>query len=439
MEQLESWGRYPRATHTVRPIVWRDEVPAPPADGGKLLPFGMGRSYGDSCLNDGGTLLSTRRLDRFIDFDPRTGVLTCEAGVTLGAILRRFAPHGWFLPVVPGTKHVTVGGAVANDIHGKNHHRAGTFGRHVRRLELVRSDGARRRCSREEEPELFAATIGGLGLTGLITWIEIQLRPIPSELILWETVPFENVDAFFPLSAGSDAEWEYTVAWIDCLARGDSLGRGLFYRGNHAAAGSGRARREKRPRTVPFDLPELALNRLSVKAFNTLYHAKNRLAGARRAVHYDPFFFPLDGVERWNRIYGRRGLFQFQCVVPYQHGSAGVRAILEVIARSGQGSFLAVLKTFGTPASPALLSFPRPGATVALDFPNRGERTRSLLRELEALVLAQGGAIYPAKDACMSPAMFDASYPRWRELRRLADPAFSSSFWRRVTAQGVAA
>ncbi|GEJ55642.1 FAD-binding oxidoreductase [Anaeromyxobacter diazotrophicus] len=429
MAPVESWGRI-RAEGAARPLWWRDD-PLPEVEG-TMLPFGRGRSYGDACLDQGGTLLLTRGLSRFISFDEATGLLACEGGVTLGEILARFAPLGFFPTVVPGTKHVTVGGAIANDIHGKNHHRAGTFGAHVTRLELLRSDGSRRVCSPAEHPELFAATVGGLGLTGLVTWAELRLKRIPSAFIRWETVPFENVDAFFELSARSDTTHEYTVAWIDCLARGDRLGRGLFYRGNHAEAPF-RAGRRRRPVTVPFDLPDAVLNRLTVKAFNALYRWRNRGAG-ERLVHYEPFFFPLDGVERWNRIYGRSGLMQFQCVLPFDRGLGGVRGVLDAIARSGQGSFLAVLKTFGGLPSPGLLSFPRPGVTVALDFPRRGERTLALFRELEGLVLEQGGALYPAKDLVMSPRMFRAAYPRAPELERLRDPRFESTFWRRVTA-----
>ena len=427
MRSVESWGRL-RAESATRALWWRDE-PLPSDVTGSMLPFGMGRSYGDSCLDQGGTLLLTRGLSRFISFDPQTGLLACEAGVTLAEILEAFAPLGFFPPVVPGTKHVTVGGAIANDLHGKNHHRAGTFGAHVTRLELVRSDGSRRVCSPASDGELFAATIGGLGLTGLITWAELRLRRIPGPWVLQETIPFRDVDAFFELSATSDASHEYTVAWFDCLARGESLGRGLFYRGNHAEGPADP--RPKRPLAVPFELPDFALNRLSVKAFNTLYHWKNRGAG-ERLVHYEPFFFPLDRVEHWNRIYGRSGLVQFQCVLPFDRGSNGIRAVLDAIAASGQGSFLAVLKTFGDVASPGLLSFPRRGVTVALDFPRRGERTMALFGELETLVLGQGGAMYPAKDAVMSGQMFRASYPRAGELARLRDPRFSSSFWRRV-------
>ena len=232
MQPLESWGRYPPARQAAVSVHWRSD-PLPRVHG-TLLPFGQGRSYGDCCLNDGGTLLETSRLDRFIELDQGRGVLRCEAGVRIADILALTVPRGWFLPVVPGTQLVSVGGAIANDIHGKNHFRAGTFGRHVRALELLRSTGERAACSPRENPELFAATVAGLGLTGLVTWAELRLRRIPSPWVLQETIPFQNVDAFFELSARSDATHEYTVAWIDCLARGDSLGRGLFHRGNHA-------------------------------------------------------------------------------------------------------------------------------------------------------------------------------------------------------------
>jgi FAD/FMN-containing dehydrogenase len=430
MQRIESWGRI-QAQGNARKLWWRDEEVLGDAPG-TVLAHGMGRSYGDSCLDQGGTLLLTRGLSRFISFDPATGLLACEAGVTLGEILRRFAPLGFFPPVLPGTKHVTVGGAIANDIHGKNHHRAGTFGAHLTRFELARSDGTRLRCSPDENRELFAATIGGLGLTGLVTWAELRLRRVPGEWIRCETVPFANLDAFFELSARSDATHEYTVAWVDSLAQGGALGRGLFFRANPADAPG------PRPHPVgafqvPFVLPELALNRLTVKAFNALYRLAHR-RGGERLVHHDPFFFPLDAVGRWNRLYGRRGLVQFQCVLPPARARESVREVLEAAARSGQGSFLAVLKTFGDVPSPGLLSFPRPGVTIALDFGFRGERTRALFQRLEALVLERGGALYPAKDAMMSPAMFRASYPRFDELRRHVDPRFSSSFWRRVTA-----
>jgi FAD/FMN-containing dehydrogenase len=433
----QSWGRFPRvARQAVHPVVWQTEPL--PSSSGSLLPHGLGRSYGDSCLNEGGTLLTTSALDRLLSFDAATGVVRCEAGVSLDTILRLGVPRGWFLPVTPGTKFVTVGGAIANDVHGKNHHRAGTFGRYVRRFELLRSDGSRRVCSPEENRDWYEATIGGLGLTGLILWAEVQLRAIHNPFILSETVRMENLDAFFEISRESEPDFEFTVAWLDGLARGRRLGRGLYYRGNfappqldglplkksHLNNGSGLA--------VPFDLPGFSLNRLSVAAFNWLYFRVNLLNRGPRLQHYDPFFYPLDAVQRWNRIYGRRGFLQFQCVVPHATARDALREILERSAREVP-SFLNVLKTFGSVPSPGWMSFPRPGVTLALDFANRGERTLRLVAELDRLTRQAGGAVYPAKDAGMSAENFSAYFPQLERFKGYVDPAFSSSFWRHVT------
>jgi FAD/FMN-containing dehydrogenase len=410
----ESWGRYPQATHAAEVrLSWLPGLTLPVI--GPLLAHGQGRSYGDSCLNDGGKLLRTAGLDRFISLD-EAGVLRCEAGVTLGEILRLAVPRGFFLPVVPGTKHVSVGGAIANDIHGKNHHRAGTFGRHVRRMGLLRSDAS----NIEVEPgeELFAATVGGLGLTGLITWAEIALHRIPVGAVRMEAIPFHGVDGFVALCEESDQHFEYTVAWVDLSSRS---ARGIFFRGDHAE-GAPRAPRARG--RVFLDLP--LINPVTTKAFNAAYYAAQKLAGTSRLQHWDSFFFPLDAVGRWNRLYGRKGLLQFQCVVPTAEA-------LAALLREAPSSPLTVLKRFGTLASPGMLSFPRPGYTLAIDLPNRGEETFARFARLEALAMEAGGALYPAKDARMSAETFSRSYPRRAEFERLIDPAFSSSFWRRVS------
>ena len=430
-EDAFSWGRYPRARQTV--IRCHDRHAALPAIACSLLPYGNGRSYGDSCLNDGGALLHARGLDRFIAFEPQTGVLRCEAGVLLSEILELVVPQGWFLPVTPGTQFVTVGGAIANDVHGKNHHRAGTFGAQVRAFELLRSDGSRRRCAPAENPDWFAATVGGLGLTGLITWAEIQLRRIANPWIASETIRFGNLDEFFAVSAASDRDYEYTVAWLDCAARGAALGRGLFMRGNHAPAlCAARPRAPARRLSVPFAPPFSLINSWSLKAFNTLYYHRQWAKITRGITHYAPFFYPLDRVMAWNRIYGRHGFLQYQCVIPHVHGHAAIREVLERIVRSGLGSFLAVLKIFGEIPAAGWLSFPRSGVTLALDFPNRGKATFKLLESLDAVVAAAGGAVYPAKDARMSGARFREFFPRWQRFSDYIDPRFSSSFWRRV-------
>lgn len=433
LERL-SWGRYPRqSAAAVEPMAWRHQ--ALPA-GASLLPRGQGRSYGDSCLNAGGTLIDTAPLDHVIAFDRDSGVLRCEAGMTLAHILELAVPAGWFLPVTPGTRFVTIGGAIANDVHGKNHHAAGTFGRHVQRFELLRSDGARLECSAQSHAELFAATIGGLGLTGLVTWAQVQLRPIRSARLEVETLAFSGIDEFLALSHESAARFEHTVAWVDATARAVHLGRGLFMRANHVdepdGTLSGRARASRF--AVPCDMPAAVLGRPAVAAFNMLHLRAARRGIAR--VPYERFFYPLDGVRDWNRVYGRRGFLQHQGVVPMADAAAVVKAMLREISSSAAASFLSVLKVFGDRPSPGMLSFPRPGVTLALDFPMRGAATLELLDRLDRIVVEAGGAIYPAKDARMAPHTFARSFPRADEFARHVDPAFSSSFWRRVREHG---
>lgn len=434
-ENLLSWGRFPRTPQRARAIEWRHE-PLPPVPAGGFLPRGLGRSYGDVCLLTGGELLTTKGLCRFTGWNPQTGVIECEAGVSLADILAFAVPRGWFLPVTPGTRFVTVGGAIANDVHGKNHHTSGTFGCFVDSFELRRTAGTIVTCSAELNPELYRATIGGLGLTGLITRAAIRLRPIETPFIAVESVKFRGLDEFFTLSAESAARFEYTVAWLDCTARGGDFCRGIFMRGNHAPAdrvGTRRFAVERRSVMMPFDAPRWALNRWSVAAFNTVYFNRRRGERWSEIVPYTPFFYPLDRVGRWNRMYGRRGFFQFQAVVPRSAGDAPLRSLMRTVVDSGRASFLAVLKEFGAVRSPGLLSFPRPGTTICLDFPNDGVETRSLLGRLEQVALEAGGALYPAKDATMSPASFRAGFPRWEEFSRSIDPGMRSDFWRRVT------
>ncbi len=439
MKQYHSWGRYPEAQpDEITWLNWRSDSPDFAAFDRPVLAYGQGRSYGDACLNDGGVVIDTSKLRRFISFDRKTGVLRSEAGVTLDEILKTIVPGGWFLPVTPGTKYVSVGGAIANDVHGKNHHRAGTFGLHVKSFELLRSTGERLLCSPDRNTELFRATIGGLGLTGLIVWAEFQLKPIRGPFISMERRRFESLDEFFTLSAESDRDYEYTVAWVDCLARGASVGRGIFIRGNHDEAAPEQFKKAQIKKTqrnirVPFDFPSVCLNSLTMKMFNETYYRMER--GTNKVVHYDPFFYPLDSITDWNRMYGRRGFLQYQCVVPPSVEREAVSEILTRTARAGEGSFLAVLKRFGDIASPGLISFPKPGSTLCLDFAYREERTLNLLDSLDRIVRESGGAVYPAKDARMSAESFQSYFPNWKEFARYVDPRFSSGFWRRVTAQ----
>ena len=430
----ESWGRVPHAPPAaVARLGWTHEAPGDlvraVAAGRPVLAYGRGRSYGDACLNGGGTILDTSGLDRFLAFDDATGRLRAEAGVTLGEILALTVPRGWFLPVTPGTQVVTLGGAVANDVHGKNHHAAGTFGRFVTAMGLVRSTGETLTLAPGDA--LFGATVAGLGLTGLITWVEIQMIPVASDRIWQTTTRFRSLDDFFALSEAASRRSPYVVSWLDTLR---PEGRGLLMEGDFADAGSlPPPGATPSPRlAVPFDAPEWALSPLSMRAFNAVYYRKQRRAQSQSRIHYRPFFYPLDIVGRWNRGYGRRGFYQYQFVVPYDDSPEAVQNILGRLAASGAGSFLAVLKTFGRVPSPGMLSFPRPGVTLALDVPNRGDETVRLLRACDRVVRDAGGAVYPAKDACMLPESFRAFFPQWEAFAAHVDPAFSSSFWRRV-------
>lgn len=434
--QPRSWGRFPKVRHSqVQSIYWRSELPDLRHLEEPALPFAYGRSYGDSCLNAGGVSLDVSHLQRFISFDEETGLLCCEAGVSLAEVLAVMVPRGWFLPVTPGTKFVSVGGAIANDIHGKNHHRGGTFGRHVTCFELLRSNGERLLCSPEQNSELFRATIGGLGLTGIILWAEFRLKPIANPYIDMDHIRFASLDEFFEISAESDVDYEYTMSWVDILIGGDNLCRGIFMRGNHNRSPelAGKPMKKRLPLAVPIDFPQFVLNSLTVKAFNELYYHVQVPKQVHKTVSYDSFFYPLDSIHSWYRMYGKRGFLQYQFVVPFNGAREAMRDILGRIRRSGEGSFLTVLKEFGDIQSPGMLSFPRPGLTLALDFAYGGPKTLRLLDELDRIVLQSGGAVYPAKDARMSAASFQTFFPRWKEFAAYIDPHFSSSFWRRVT------
>jgi FAD/FMN-containing dehydrogenase len=435
--RYQSWGNYPKARHQITKMRWRqDHLPLGEYSNQAVLPFGNGRSYGDVCLNDGAVLIDTRPLDRFISFDSDSGVLCCEAGVLLSDILKLIVPRGWFLSVTPGTQFVTVGGAIANDVHGKNHHWAGTFGCHVNRLELLRSDGSRMQCSSEQNMDWFSATIGGLGLTGLITWAELQLKPISDSFLKQETIRYANLDEFFSLSVESERDYEYIVAWVDCQAVGKKLGRGLFIRANCCARSHNNSHKAPgQSFSVPFTPPFSLINRWTLKGLNSLYFNKQSKKRVATKIHYRPFFYPLDSIAHWNRIHGPGGFLQYQFVIPAPVEIAAVREILERSNKAGLSPFPSVLKVFGDKASPGLMSFPRPGVTLALDFPNQGKKTMVLLDQLDEVVTAAEGAVYPAKDARMSPENFRSYFPRWKELEAYRDSAFSSSFWRRVSGE----
>lgn len=389
----------------------------------------MGRSYGDVCLNPRGTLWATTSLDHFIAFDSSTGRLVCEAGVLLKDIQRLFIPRGWILPVTPGTQLVTVGGAIANDVHGKNHHVLGSFGDHVQSLTIARTDGEIIQCGPNQCAEWFRATVGGIGLTGVIAQAEIQLRPVSGPWLDTETIPYAGLDEFFRLADDSEAAWEHTVSWIDCLAPG--RGRGLFMRGNHTHTEHGPTPKA-RSFGVPVAPPVSMVNQLSLRPLNAAYYHLQRWKAGRSVAHHESFFYPLDHLHDWNRMYGPKGFFQYQSVVPLDVGQDAVQAMLREISRSRDGSFLAVLKTFGNRQPLGMLSFPQPGVTLALDFPNRGARTHKLFERLDAIVREARGRLYPAKDARMPRDLFEAGYPRLTEFMKYRDPGISSGFSRRL-------
>lgn len=433
---LYSWGLYPHNPQNAHLCHWQSELP------GQLqyivdtyastLAYGNGRSYGDSCLAASDQVLHMSALDRFIQADWQTGIIRVEAGITLAQILAAAIPQGWFLPVTPGTQFATVGGAIANDVHGKNHHLRGTFGNHVCCFGLLRQDQPALICSPEQNPELFAASIGGLGLTGVIHWAELRLMPIRTSQIDTTVMRFANLAEFFSLSAELDHQNEYSVAWIDCLAKGEDTGRGVFIVGNHARYGSLELH-ERSKLSIPLTPPVSLINNLSLRAFNSAYWRVHPNSRTQRRSTYESFFYPLDRILHWNRIYGRKGFQQYQCVIPNANAEKAMRELLDAIADAGQGSFLAVLKRCGDIPSPGLLSFPMPGTSLALDFPQSSELEKNLFSRLDAIVRTAGGRLYPAKDAHMSGSDFRQAYPAWERLEALRDPSLMSRFWKRVT------
>ena len=392
------------------------------------IPRGLGRSYGDAAQNAGGLVVDTTPLNRIADLDVEGAELTAGAGVSIHQLIGALLPFGLFPPVTPGTRYVTLGGAIAADIHGKNHHVDGAFGRHVRSMELLTPDGQARTVGPGEDA--FAATTGGMGLTGIISCARIGLTRVESAYMTVDTVRAGDLDALMATMTEHD-DRRYTVAWIDCLARGRNLGRGVVTSGNHAPrdALSDKQRRDPlrftaRPLIgVPVDAPDWILNGLTMRSFNEAWFQKARLAGGTAIQPLSGFFHPLDGVNSWNRLYGRRGLVQYQAVVP-PGADGAIRAMVERLSSASAASFLAVLKRMG-PGS-GLLSFPIEGWTLALDMPARLPGLAQLLDDLDELVAAAGGRIYLAKDSRMRPDLLDAMYPelpRWREIQTGLDPA----------------
>jgi decaprenylphospho-beta-D-ribofuranose 2-oxidase len=426
------WGRFPLVSARIAEPINHEAVLRAWMEPSRIISRGLGRSYGDPAVPDipGGALLSNRGRTRMLEFDEATGELTAESGLSLAEIIDAFQPRGWFLPTTPGTKFVTLGGAIAADVHGKNHHVDGSFGAHVQRLTLLTGRGDVIACSPVDHADVFWATVGGMGLTGHILDLTVRLRRVPSA---WYRVTYQkaqDLDTALQLLRERDGDFRYSVAWIDCLARGKNLGRSVLMLGNDAAPDeldrSYRGRPyeipTKRAKSVPCDFPAWALNSWSVSAFNQVFYWKN--ANCTKIVDYDTFFYPLDGVHQWNRIYGSRGFVQYQALFPEATAAEGLREVLEAITEARLASFLAVLKRSG-PAGSGWLSYLFPGYTLALDIPNVGEPLRTLVRLLDHILLNRGGRLYLAKDTLATPEVIQTMYPRlgdFQTLKRRLDP-----------------
>ena len=434
MASIAGWGRYPSIEASiVKPASeesLREVLQHARNRGQRLIARGCGRGYGDCALAP--VSLDMRAFDTLGSFDTTTGELRCLAGVTLDDLLRVFLPRGWIVPVSPGTRYVTLGGAVASDVHGKNHHKEGSFACHIKEMRVMLADGTIVTCSRRKNAELFHAVCGGMGLLGIVLELTLRMKRVPSASMRQKSLRARNLQELDDLLE-QYAETTYSVAWIDCLARGTTLGRGVLFLAEHAEAqgdAQGWRVRQKRRLSIPCNAPSLLLNPLSMRAFNALYYRSRPKTLVERVVDCDKFFYPLDGIRHWNRLYGKRGFLQYQCLVPKKDGYGVVKEILERVAASGQGSFLAVLKKMGRGVILSPLSFPQEGYTLALDFQNNA-RAFSLLESLDALVHAVGGRVYLTKDARMTKKNFRQGYPRWQEFRDLrrkigADTLFAS-------------
>ncbi len=409
--KISNWGNYPVVEGKSHRIASSVQLPPLLKDKENMIARGLGRCYGDSSLAP--FMLNMRPCRKITAFNKKTGAITCQAGVSLEELLNLLVPRGWFLPVTPGTKFITVGGAVAANVHGKNHHKDGSFCRHVTNIELMLEDGSTTHCSRKKNKKLFETTCGGMGLTGIILSVSFKLKPIKTAYIKEETIRARNLDEIMAMFEES-SDWTYSVAWIDCLAKGSNLGRSIMMRGEHAETGDLSSAQSDNPLilnkgihlNVPVSLPSFTLNKFTVSVFNYLIYHKYK--NETFTSNYNSFFYPLDSIDNWNRIYGGKGFTQYQCVLPKETSREGIHKILTRISDSGLGSFLAVLKLFGKQDD--FISFPMEGYTLALDFPITG-KLFPLLEELDRIVLNYGGRIYLAKDVRMTGDMFRNSYP----------------------------
>ncbi len=422
----QSWGRRSRLPQKLLPIYWRDEdwfrdVALP-----KRLPRGAGRSYGDLCLNTQGILLQTQGLNRFLHFDEERGTITCGAGLTIGEVLAVTMPRGFSFFTCPNSIGITVGGAVAADAHGRNHYSQGSFGNHIESFELVRTHQGSVVCSAEENSELFHATIGGLGLTGVITWVKIRLKPIASDYVEGEKKKVESIHDGIRLLSEWHEKYEYVCLWWDLYSKS----RGVLVGANHAARKSVEATGRFYSRlSVPFDFPRFLINRRSMKLFNKAYYLFKRDALFRRPLKN--YLFTLDQLKNWNRLFGRHGFMHFHFVIPRRNENQ-VPEILEQMRADGETPALCIIKRFGEVPARGALSFPIPGIMVATDFKFCGQRTVAAFRRWEKSVIALGGRLYLAKDLVLTPDGFKTSYPNWNSFATFKDPLFSSDLWERL-------
>jgi len=419
-QQIANWGNYPRRESDVKSFTFTEQLSTLMDTTSHFIPRGNGRCYGDASLAD--NTISTLHYKRILSFDKDNGILECQSGLTLDKILEVIVPKGWFLPVTPGTKFITVGGAVGSDVHGKNHHIDGSFSNHIIEMDVMVADSSLITCTPSNNADLFEATCGGMGLTGMITRIKFRLKKIETSYVNQKQIKAENLEELISLFE-KYKDYTYSMAWIDCLTKGEHFGRGILIVGEHARESELNEKQKKRKLdvhgkmkiTFPFNLPSWVLNTFTVRVFNFLYYGKNFKKEKNNVVPYEPFFYPLDAILHWNRGYGKKGFVQYQFVLPLS-AKQGLVDILKRISDEGLGSFLAVLKVFGKQDS--LISFPEEGFTLALDFPVRDGLFR-FLDELDQIVLQYGGRLYMSKDARMKPEILFKGYPRIEEFKNI--------------------
>lgn len=420
--KLTAWGNYPVIEANTEELYSIEYAKKKFQQKTPFIPYANGRSYGDQALSE--NVLLTKRYNCITAFDAKNGIITCQCGVTLEEILEVVVPCGWFLPVTPGTKYITIGGAVASDVHGKNHHKEGTFCDHVISMDVMLPSGDIVRCSKKENLELFRATCGGNGLTGIILNATFKLKKIETAYIKQTSIRAKNLEELVRLIEENE-DYTYAVAWIDCLSKGKNIGRGILLLGEHAHKNELSEKLKTNPLvlskkkkiSVPVYFPNVILNKFTIKLFNLLYYHKEPEGKREKIIDYNTFFYPLDAIDNWNRIYGRRGFTQYQFVIPKSAGLEGLRAIVEKISASGMGSFLAVLKTAGK-HNGNYLSFPMEGYTLALDFAIH-KKLFDFFNELDQLVAAYGGRIYTTKDVRMCGSFFKNTYPDVEKFIRL--------------------